>query len=119
METRPLQVKFYRQISGKEPVREWLKSLSDTDKKSIGEDIKTAQWGWPLGMPLVRNLKNGGLWEIRTNLDNRISRVIFCMYEANIILLHGFIKKTQKTPNADIELAKRRMLEIKGGYYDN
>lgn len=104
----PLQVKFFRQESGREPVREWLKSLSADDRKRIGEDIKTVQWGWPLGMPLVRSL-GGGLWELRTDIKGRIARVIFCTHDNRIVLLHGFIKKTQKTPDRDIRLARQRM----------
>ena len=111
MDQTPFEVKFFKQTSGKEPVREWLKELDPLDRKLIGEDIKTVQWGWPLGMPLVRNLKNG-LWEVRTTLNNRIARVIFCTKAGNIVLLHGFIKKTQKTPKDDIALAKRRMSKL-------
>ena len=111
MKTKPLDVKFFKQTSGKEPVREWLKSLPSADRKLIGEDIKTVQRSWPLGMPLVRNLKDG-LWEVRTDLENRIARVIFCTKDGNIVLLHGIIKKTQKTPKEDIALAKRRMSKL-------
>jgi phage-related protein len=91
-----LEVVFYRSASGNEPVREWLKDLPREDKKTLGEDIKTIQLGWPLGMPLVRSLGKG-LWEIRSSLrNNRIARIIFFMYQEAIVLLHGFIKKTQK-----------------------
>jgi phage-related protein len=77
METeKPLQVKFFRQDSGREPVREWLKDLPPEERKVIGEDIKTVQWGWPIGMPLVRPLGEG-LFEVRSKLTNRIARVIF------------------------------------------
>lgn len=92
-------------------MRDWLRSLSAKDKKLIGEDIKTVQWGWPLGMPLVRSLGDG-LWEVRTDLPKRIARVIFCMRDKKIMLLHGFIKKQPKTPKEDIRLAKRRMTQI-------
>ena len=107
----PLQVNFFRQKSGKEPVRDWLKSLSPKDRKLIGQDIKTVQWGWPLGMPLVRNLGDG-LWEMRTDLPGRIARIIFCIRDDHIVLLHGFIKKTQGIPKRDIELAKERMKRL-------
>lgn len=107
----PLQVNFFRQESGKEPVRDWLKGLSPEDRKLIGQDIKTVQWGWPLGMPLVRNLGDG-LWEIRTDLPGRIARIIFCTRDDHIVLLHGFIKKTQGIPKRDIELAKVRMKRL-------
>ncbi|MEK8021157.1 MAG: type II toxin-antitoxin system RelE/ParE family toxin [Candidatus Parabeggiatoa sp.] len=93
--------------SEKEPVREWLKNLPQNEKKMIGEDIMAVQYGWPIGMPLVRNLGNG-LWEVRTNLENRIARVIFFIHNHKIVLLHGFIKKTQQTPKEDIELALTR-----------
>ncbi len=105
---KPLQVNFFRQKNGKEPVRDWLQSLPTADRKLIGQDIKTVQWGWPLGMPLVRSLGNG-LWEIRTDLPERIARVVFCTRDDHLVLLHGFIKKTQKTPKKDIVLAKDRM----------
>jgi len=102
-----LDVVFYRELSGREPVREWLRSLDRQAKKTIGEDIKTVQFGWPLGMPLVRGL-GGGLWEVRCNLTNTIARIVFIVAQGRMILLHAFIKKTQTTPKAELELAKRR-----------
>jgi phage-related protein len=106
-----LQVKFFRQESGKEPVRDWLKSVSAEYRKLIGEDIKTVQWGWPLGMPLVRNLGDG-LWEIRTGLRGQIARILFCTRDGQIVLLHGLIKKTQAIPKRDLELARDRMKRL-------
>ena len=82
------------------------------DRKTIGEDIKTVQLGWPLGMPLVRHL-GGGLWEVRTRLDNRIARVLFVLSGSTMVLLHGFIKKQQETPKADLDLAIERHKELK------
>ncbi|MEJ2748726.1 MAG: type II toxin-antitoxin system RelE/ParE family toxin [Anaerolineae bacterium] len=108
-----LQVVFYRTELGNEPVREWLKSLSSEDRKIIGEDIKTAQFGWPLGMPLIRKL-DGGLWEVRSRLPNRIARVIFTVESDVMVLLHGFIKKSQKTPASDLTLAKQRLAKLRG-----
>lgn len=107
-----LEVKFFANSLGTEPVRDWLKSLTALDRKTIGEDIKTVQLGWPLGMPLVRYL-GGGLWEVRTRLDNRIARVLFVLSGSKMVLLHGFIKKQQTTPKPDIDLAKERMKELK------
>jgi phage-related protein len=111
-EERPLGVKFYQASSGQEPVREWLKGLSIEDKKLIGEDIKTGQFGWPLGMPLVKKMEKD-IWEIRTRLKDRISRVLLTKHGSNLVLLHGFIKKTQKTPSKDLDLARKRLKQIK------
>ena len=109
---QPLPVKFYRTQAGREPVREWLLSLRREDKKAIGEDIKTVQFGWPLGMPLVEKLERG-IWEVRTDLEQRIARVLFTIYGELIVLLHGFIKKTQKTPPQDLALARRRLRALR------
>lgn len=107
-----LKVLFYRTHSGKEPVREWLLSLTQEEKKIIGEDIKTVQFLWPLGMPLIRKLETD-LWEVRSHLKNRIARVLFTIVNGNMILLHGFVKKSQKTPKEDIKLANNRASEIR------
>ena len=89
-------------------MREWLKSLSPEDRKHIGEDIKTVEFGWPVGMPVCRPLSEG-VYEVRTNLtQNRIARVLFYIdKKGRMVLLHGFIKKTQKTPDEDLDLARR------------
>lgn len=110
-----LEVFFYSSDVGNEPVRDWLKSLPKEDKKILGEDIKTIQFGWPLGMPLVRSLGKG-LWEVRSNLKSRrIARIIFFIDQNTMILLHGFIKKSQKTSNDDINLALQRKKEFERG----
>lgn len=103
-----LKVRFYRSDAGGEPVREWLKSLPAEDRKIIGEDIKTVQFGWPLGMPLVRKM-DANLWEVRISLASRIARVLFTLEGGTMILLHGFIKKSTQTPLDDLRTAKRRM----------
>jgi phage-related protein len=109
MSTEPLlQVIFIRTASGREPVREWLKEMTKEDRKDIGEDIKLVQFRWPLGMPLVRKLE-ADLWEVRTHLSGgRIARVLFTVRGTEMALLHGFIKKTQKTPVNDLRLARER-----------
>lgn len=104
---RPLNVVFFKTEAGNEPVREWLKALPKDERYMIGEDIKKVQWGWPLGMPLVRPLGDG-LHEIRTRLSNRIARVNFTVWKEKIVLLHGFIKKDQQTPVEELRLAKKR-----------
>jgi phage-related protein len=102
-----LDVVFYRTTAGSEPVREWLKSLPRQDRRAVGEDIKTAQYGWPLGMPLIRKLDRG-LWEVRSTTSTGIARVFFTVKDGLIILLHGFIKKAQKTPQNELDTARRR-----------
>jgi phage-related protein len=107
-----LPAAFYRLPSGREPVRDWLKSLGDEDRRIIGEDIKEVEFSWPIGMPLCRPL-GSGLWEVRSDItDGRIARVLFCVAAGRMVLLHGFIKKTQKTPAGDRELAIKRRKEI-------
>lgn len=106
-----LEVVFYRTTAGREPVREWLQGLPRADRRRIGIDLKTVQFGWPLGMPLVRKLEPG-IWEVRSSLDRRIARVLFTTAGDKMILLHGFIKKAQKTPTGDIELARSRKVEL-------
>jgi phage-related protein len=103
----PLPVAFFATGSGAEPVREWLKSLPPDERRLIGEDLKTLQYRWPLGMPLVRSLGDG-LWEVRSRLPTRIARTIFAIEGNAILLLHAFIKKTQKTPSEDKALALQR-----------
>jgi len=107
-----LPAAFYRMPSGREPVREWLKALGTEDRKIIGEDIKDVEFSWPIGMPLCRPLGKG-LWEVRSDVtDGRIARVLFCVHKEQMVLLHAFIKKTQKTPPADIDLAAKRRKEL-------
>lgn len=110
-----INVRFYRTSAGNEPVREWLKALSKADKTIIGEDIKAVEFGWPLGMPLVRKLDKN-LWEVRSNIsDRKIARVLFTVKASVMVLLHGFIKKSQKTPENDLKLPKERRDHILNG----
>jgi phage-related protein len=105
-------VRFYRSNTGREPVLDWLRSLDKEDRRVIGLDLMRVQFGWPIGMPLVRSLK-GGLWEVRSTLPSqRIARLILCLHQQTLVVLHGFIKKTQKTPAEELTLAKRRLKEI-------
>ena len=107
---------FYRTEAGGEPVRDWLKELSPEDRKRIGEDIKTVEFGWPIGMPVCRPLGEG-IYEVRTSLaQNRIARVLFYIdKKGRMVLLHGFIKKTQKAPDEDLKLAKSNMKKHQRG----
>jgi phage-related protein len=109
---KKLPASFYATPNGNEPVREWLLELNEDDRRTVGFDIATAELGWPVGMPLCRSLSNG-LWEIRSKISSgRIARVIFTPTQGRMVLLHGFIKKTQKTPKPDLDLAQKRRKEI-------
>jgi phage-related protein len=108
-----MPVVFYRTSGGAEPVLDWLRSLPAEDRRAIGTDLATVQFGWPIGMPLCRPLGDR-LWEVRSTLSSRrIARVLFFAEDGRIGVVHGFIKKTQKTPAADLDLARRRMKEMK------
>ncbi len=109
-----LNVVFYRSESGNEPVREWLKELPREDRRQIGEDIKTVQIGWPLGIPLIRKIDKD-LWEVRTTLESGIARVFFTVDGDYMILLHGFIKKSQKTPQNELKTALAHLGNYKRG----
>ena len=103
---------FFCTTSGREPVREWLKSLSKIDTQIIGEDITYVQFKWPMGKPRVDYLRDS-VWEIRSRIEKRIARVMFAVVDSQMILLQGFVKKTQQTPNSEIELAITRLKEWK------
>jgi phage-related protein len=104
--------RFYANAKGSRPVRDWLLELSREDRRAIGADIQRVEFGWPLGMPYCRSLGHG-LWEVRSHLaGGRIARVLFAIADSEMVLLHGFEKKTQKTPPAEIELAMRRKREV-------
>ena len=109
---KKIQARFYELPSGKKPVREWLLELTRDDCRAVGYDIQTVEFGWPIGMPVCRPLGNG-LYEVRSNLaDGKIGRILFCIIANEMVLLHGFVKKTQKTPQAELTLAVKRMKEI-------
>ncbi len=108
-EEQILVVSFFLTKSGKEPVRDWLRSLEKEERKIIGEDIKLVQFRWPLGMPLVRKME-ANLWEVRSKFTSgNITRVFFTVKGSQMVLLHGFIKKSQKIPQKEIDLARTRM----------
>lgn len=113
--TRPTEIPavFYRTAAGAEPVLDWLRGLPAEDRRVIGTDLATVQFGWPIGMPVCRPLGNG-LGEVRSTLPSRrIARVLFFAGDGRIGVVHGFIKKAQKTPADDLDLARRRMQEMK------
>ena len=102
---------FYRADSGREPVREWLARLPPRNRQLIGRDIMTLQLGWPIGMPTARKLADN-LWEIRSRLSEGNARILFTVREDKIVLLHGFIKKSQKTPQRDLRVARQRLSKL-------
>jgi len=112
-EGRPrFDVVFFETEQGNEPVREWLQALPKADRRIIGADVLKVQYCWPIGKPLVGNLGDG-LWEVRSRLGDRIARVIFCVENEVNVLLHGFIKKTQKTPKHELDLAAKRRSQLR------
>ena len=112
---RKVEVVFYRSARGAEPVREWLTGLDVNKRREIGQDLQRVQYRWPVGMPLVRPMGKG-LFEVRTGLqDGTIARVLFCFNDGLIYALHGFIKKAQRTPPGDLQLARERMKEVENG----
>ena len=109
---KKLPARFYRNNNGREPVREWLQRLTPSERQVIGKDVQKVEFGWPLGLPVCRALGEG-LWEVRSELSSRrTARVFFCIVESQMVLLHGFVKKTQKVPKRDLDLARARKVEI-------
>lgn len=103
-----LQMAFFKTEGGREPVREWLLALPRAERQAIGTDLLDVQYAWPVGMPLVRKLE-ADLWEVRSDLGDRMARVLFTIEEKTLVALHGFIKKSQRTPKDDLDLAKIRL----------
>ena len=110
---KSFSVIFYQEPSGKEPVREWLKDFNKADRKIIDRDVKSAQYAWPMEMPLIK-LLGDKLMEIRTKLENRQVRIFFVLHKGSIVLLHGIVKKTQKTPKNELDTARKRLKQVKG-----
>jgi len=112
---RKIELVFCRSPAGNEPVRDWLAGLPADIRRAIGLDLQRVQYRWPVGMPLVRPMGKG-LFEVRTNLPDRtIARVLFCFHRGELYALHGFIKKAQKMPPADLKLARDRKKEVENG----
>lgn len=115
MEDKPskiIRVIFFKSENGNEPVRDWLIDQRKEDKSVIGKDIKEVEFGWPKGKPLVTKMDKD-LWEVRSDIsDNRIARVLFTVCQEMMVLLHGFVKKSQKTPKSDLDLAKKRRNDV-------
>ncbi|MGH6857315.1 MAG: type II toxin-antitoxin system RelE/ParE family toxin [Methylocella sp.] len=114
--TKRIPAFFFSTGQGNEPVRDWLKdSLTRSERKLVGEDIKTVEYGWPIGMPLCDCLGEG-LHEVRTSLPGRIARVLFYVdARQRMVLLHGFIKKSRETSKSDKQIARARKAEHEKG----
>jgi phage-related protein len=107
-----MPVVFYRTPAGAEVVRTWLRGLDKGDRHAVGQDLMRLQYRRPIGMPLCRGL-GGALWEVRSVLPSqRIARLMFSIVDGRIVMLHGFIKKARKTPDADLRLARKRQSEF-------
>jgi phage-related protein len=110
---RPIPLRFWKSATGREPVREWLNELPREDQRTAGRDIAKVQFGWPVGLPICRPL-GGGLWEVRSTLKSRReARILFGFYEGMLVVLHAFIKKTQKTAPEELATARQRLKELR------
>jgi phage-related protein len=110
--TKKISARFFVSATGKMPVREWILCFEASDRRELGKDIQKVEFGWPIGMPYCRPLGQG-LWEVRSDISSgRIARTIFCILNGEMVLLNGFVKKTQKTPLQEIEIALRRKKEL-------
>lgn len=109
--TKVVRAKLFESETSQTPVRDWLLGLSKDDRTDIGQAVAMVEYRWPLGMPTCRQIKGvKGLWEVRAKLKGgRIARVFFSFDGSNMVLLHGFEKKSQKTPHKEIDLATKRM----------
>jgi phage-related protein len=108
-----LRVAFYASAGGREPVRDWLRELDRRDRQTIGTDLKTAQFGWPMGMPLIRKL-DADLWEVRSRLRDGVARTVFTVEGNTMVILHAFVKKGTKAPEVELDVARRRLAALKG-----
>src|SRR5579862_5345721 len=113
-EAKIIRATFFQLESGRQPVRDWLRGeLTEEQRTEIGSDLRTVEYHWPVGMPTVRKIEPD-LWEVRTSFKEGIARVFFTVKDARMILLHGYIKKTQKAPQEDLDLARKRLAIAKG-----
>ena len=86
--------------------------MSAIDRKELGEDIAAVKFTWPVGMLLVRSIKQS-FCELRSTFSGDcITLVLFCVDGELVVLLHGFIKKSRTIPEADLALARKRQKEI-------
>ncbi len=108
-----LHVVFYASEGGREPALDWIRALDRRDRKTVGADLKTAQFGWPMGMPLIRKL-DADLWEVRSRIRYGVVRTLFTVEGHTMVILHAFVKKETKAPVAELDVARRRLARLKG-----
>jgi phage-related protein len=108
----PLRAAFFETENGNQPVRDFILELAREDRKEIGSDIFTVQKGFPLGLPLVEKL-DADLWELRSHISYGICRIFFTIHQNTMVLLHGFVKKSQKIPSKEMKTAKGRLIEFR------
>ena len=109
--SKRVTVRFYETEAGNVPVLDFLRAMSPEDRKAVGADLNTVEYGWPIGMPTCRPLGNG-LYEVRSQLTGRRTvRTLFGFDGDEIVVVHAFIKKTGATPQADLALARDRLGE--------
>jgi phage-related protein len=104
-------VQFFRTPAGNEPARDWLRNRSPADRRAIGEDLKVVQCRWPLGMPLVRKMEPR-LWELRSKIPEGCARLFFTIWSSHVVVLHTFVKQSEKTPDHELKTAQRRLREF-------
>jgi phage-related protein len=107
-----LQTVFFETANGSQPVRDFIRKCTREDRKEIGSDIFAVQKGFPLGLPLVEKL-DADLWEIRSHIPDGICRIFFTIHKKTMVLLHGFVKKSQRIPAKEIKMAKERLAEFR------
>ena len=107
-----LECAFFKKKSGTEPVREWLRGLGRPVRLAVGSDIERVQWRWPVSKPLVGSFGQG-LYEVRTWVGGNVYRVFFFIEGSDMVILHAFMKKTERTPDSEIAMARKRLRQVK------
>lgn len=112
---KKINAQFFRSEQGTEPVRKVLRELGRPIKTQVGDDIRFVELNWRVDKPYVDRLRGGrgklekSVYEVRHTVEGKEYRTLFFVYEARMVLVHFFQKKTQKTPLQEIEVAWQRM----------
>lgn len=116
MSKRPYEVLFYFSATGRNPVLEFIRPLPRGEKSRIGHSIDELEWrGTSLREPHAKPLKTqDGLYELRITGEDNIYRVLYFHFTGkSFLLLHAFVKKTQKTPSSEMDIAMKRLKDYK------